>query len=116
MRRQVGRAQDLIAKDIQSVWLHGRTPDLCYEGDMLHTWDRFLREKEVDEGKRVSTLERLKLFYNRTVDLDEALLTYGWCGSLTRLAGQGQGVDDVRMSSSVKSSSPLFAIGGQGGE
>jgi hypothetical protein len=110
MRRQVGRAQDLVAKAIQSAWLHGRTPDLFYEGDMLHTLDRFLREKEVDEDKRVSTLERLKLFYNRTLDLDEALLTYGWCGSLTRLAGQGQGVEDVKTSSSVKSSALLLPL------
>jgi hypothetical protein len=107
VRRQVGRVQDWVAKSIQSAWRHGRTPDLFYEGDVLHSLGQFLREREVDEDMKVSTLEPLKLFYNRTLDLDEALLTYGWRGILTRGAGHVQGVEDVRTSSFEK----LAALG-----
>jgi hypothetical protein len=55
-------------------------------------------------------LGRLRLFYNRTLDLDEALLAYGWCGSLSRLAGQGQGIEEVKTSSSVKLSALILPL------
>jgi hypothetical protein len=110
MRRQVGRAQDLVAKVIQSSWRHGRVPDLFYEGDMLFTLDRFLKEREVDEVKRVSTLERLRLFYSRTLDLDEALQTYGWMSAPFRQGVREHGEVVVEAKSSEEPSAPLLPV------
>jgi hypothetical protein len=44
------------------------------------------------------------------LDLDEALLTYGWDWRLTRLAGREQDVDVEKVSSSVKSSAPFLPL------